>query len=125
MKFDFKLFTLFATKAFYNVSSTYHLEEILEVFRQYFECYEHYRGKAHPNIRIEQIEKIIETMPFANGDMTGDIDFDPDDYEYMIKQHFKTRYNNGRCDYNINHFFSGDIRGVRYYERFRDDEDND
>ena len=32
----------------------------------------------------------------------------------MIDQHFQTRYR--RCDYNINHFFSGRIRELRFYE---------
>ena len=42
------------------------------------------------------------------------MDIDPDCYEDMIDKHFRTRYRN--CDYNINHFFSGRIRVLRFYE---------
>ena len=42
------------------------------------------------------------------------MDIDPDCYEDMIDRHFRTRYRN--CDYNINHFFSGRIRELRFYE---------
>lgn len=41
-------------------------------------------------------------------------DISPDAYYAMIDQHFATKYKN--CDYNINHFFSGKVRELRFYE---------
>lgn len=35
-------------------------------------------------------------------------------YLILIDQHFQTEYQN--CDYRINHFFSGSIRELRFYE---------
>ena len=41
-------------------------------------------------------------------------EFEYEEYAPIIEQHFKTQYYN--CDYNINHFFSGKIRALRFYE---------
>ena len=114
MKFNFGLFKAIATRVYNSMDSpVYSLEEVLWVFRFYFQTYEDTFGESHPPIRKEQIARIIEAMPFINWE-DGTADIYSSDYEALIEQHFQTRYHN--CDYNINHFFSGDIRMLRYYE---------
>ena len=98
--------------------SAYSLEEVLQVFHYYFETYEMIFDTAHPMISIDQIARIIDRMPMVlDGDYESRsmIDISPEDYEAIIDQHFVTKYKRG-CDYNINHFFSGQIRDLRYYE---------
>ena len=126
MLFDFRLFSGSAALA-YKEENPYSLEECLKVFRLYFQTYEEYMGRPHPPIRASQIARIMQDMPFlerpdpsfmkwlketCNYNPVSDID--PDTYPLLIQLHFKTRYR--RCDYNINHFFSGKIRELRLHE---------
>jgi hypothetical protein len=128
MRFNFPLFRGFAAKAYHNIvvsRSTeypYSLDDVLSVFQYYFQAYEKAfpKGKPHPAIKVEQIQNIIEAMPYIDGDGTSSAggDIDPGAYEALIDKHFQTKYNvgYGGCDYNINHFFCGDIRLLRFYE---------
>ena len=95
---------------------TYCLEETLDVFRYYFEAYENHTGGPHPPIRASQIVRIARIMPYLYEDSVGGdyVEIEPKNYPAIIDQHFRTQYRN--CDYNINHFFSGRIRELRYYE---------
>lgn len=114
MFFDFDKFSGIAASVY--TDSPYSLAEVLDVFRYYFEQYETYTGAAHPPIRAGQIGRIIAEMPYIDGADKSQrgTEIDPDCYPPMIDQHFQTRYR--RCDYNINHFFSGRIRELRFYE---------
>ena len=114
MLFDFDRFSKIAASVY--ADSPYSLAEVLEVFRHYFEQYEAYTGAPHPPIRAVQIERIIREMPYIDetDKANSTMDIDPDCYEDMIDRHFRTQYRN--CDYNINHFFSGRIRVLRFYE---------
>lgn len=120
MIFDMLKFTTFAQRAHENAAgqgyTVYSLEDTLAIFKYYFEWYEHTQGKAHPNIRVAQIERIVIAMPYVQEihRRAGVLDIDPESYEEMIPQHFKTKYAN--CDYNINHFFSGQVRELRFFE---------
>lgn len=121
MRFDFEAFSKFARRAYDNVvaqgDTVYNFEDALAVFRYYFSWYEYARHRRHPNIRLPQIESILVAMPYVEEHCHKQIetyDIELKDYSEIIPQHFKTRY--ARCDYNINHFFSGDIRMLRYYE---------
>ena len=117
LQFDFRRFCGSAALA-YKECSPYTLDECLEVFRVYFQAYEEYMGHPHPPIRREQIARIMQEMPWIDEiRKTSDsyiADIDPNTYKYIIRLHFKTKYR--RCDYNINHFFSGRIRELRLYE---------
>lgn len=112
--FDFDKFSSITASVY--ADSPYSLAEVLEVFRYYFEQYEAYTGAPHPPIRAVQIERVIREMPYIDetDKANSTMDIDPDCYEDMIDKHFRTRYRN--CDYNINHFFSGRIRELRFYE---------
>lgn len=114
MIFDFDKFTEVAASV-YN-SQFYSFEECLQVFRCYFTTYEHFMGKPHPPIRAAQIFRIMQEMPYVITEDRGGnyMDVSPEDYKAMIHQHFNTKYR--KCDYNINHFFSGRIRELRFYE---------
>ena len=86
------------------------------MFAYYFEQYEAWQRCPHPFLKAEQIQRIIEAMPYIDSDTYGfeNDQIDSDAYPAMIDKHFETEYRD--CDYNINHFFSGDIRALRYYE---------
>ena len=49
---------------------SYSLSEVLGIFYYYFSAFERYMGKPHPPIRAEQIERIIEDMPFFEMEVT-------------------------------------------------------
>ena len=113
MIFDFETFERGVRLAYRKYNIWYEIEDVLHVFRYYFETYEFLFHKAHPLLKLNQIERIICTMPCID-DGRGSLDIDPSIYPELIDQHFATKYN--RCDFNINHFFSGQIRIMRYYD---------
>lgn len=116
MLFDFERFSISTKLAYRRCNgNAYTLDEVLSVFKYYFETYEMIFETAHPVISISQTARIIEKMPFLFEEGQDSIsDITPDDYVNMIDQHFITQYRN--CDYNVNHFFTGKIRNMRYYE---------
>lgn len=114
MLFDFDKFSDVTTSIF--PTGPYSLEDALEVFRYYFQKYEEHTGLPHPPIRARQIIRIVQDMPWLYEDNRSGYypDVSGNDYRAMIDRHFATKYK--RCDYNINHFFSGKIRELRFYE---------
>jgi hypothetical protein len=138
MKFNFPLFRGFANIAYNRavesgkeirgafINNLFSLDNTLMVFEQYFSTYELYMKRPHPPIKVSQIEQIIKAMSFI--DVGGiDTELDPGTYEDLIDKHFQTEYNVGMggCDYNINHFFSGNIRALRFFEVcYRGDDDD-
>lgn len=123
MIFDFECFAKIAVSAYdernpYSLKwkNPYSLQECLGVFHCYLRTYEEYMGRPHPPIRREQIARIMQEMPWVHEEDRGNYlsDIEPEEYPLLISLHFKTRYK--RCDYNINHFFSGRIRELRLYE---------
>lgn len=114
MIFDFEKFSDIAAAVF--PGGCYDLSDALSVFRYYFERYEEHTGRAHPPIRADQIVRICRIMPYLFTENEGNCceDVSPLDYPALIDQHFRTKYRN--CDYNVNHFFGGRIREMRYFE---------
>lgn len=111
MNFDFDKFSQITASVY--PPSGYSLQDALQVFKYYFEQYEKHTGKIHPPIKASQIVRICQDMPYLTiGNYYPDVS--PEDYKIMIDKHFETKYR--VCDYNINHFFSGRIRELRYYE---------
>lgn len=128
MKFDFHRFSRIAARV-YNDSNLYSLQDCLSVFKHYFEAYEEFTGRVHPPIRASQIARIMQDMPYMDSAPSKELfeeikkiapqwepspDFTPDLYPLIIRRHFETKYRH--CDYNINHFFSGKIRELRFCE---------
>lgn len=116
MLFNFEKFSDIAASVYPN--TPYSLEDALGVFRYYFEKYEEHTSKPHPPIRASQIVRICQDMPYIDQEDKGGYfeDVAPEDYRVLIDKHFATKYR--RCDYNINHFFSGRIRLMRWLEEF-------
>lgn len=116
MQFDFDKFRDIVRSIYPKVpdETTYTQEQSLAVFYCYFQYYEHYRKQPHPPIKVDQILNIIRSMGWLFDEYEEALEVFPEDYPAMIAKHFKTQYK--RCDYNINHFFSGKIRTLRYYE---------
>ena len=115
MYFNFDSFRAFAIMAYNKVSNiNFTLDEVLSIFEYYFSRYEFVFQEPHPYIKMEQIERIIEKMPYIGLEHGNMADIDTEEYRIMIDKHFKTQYCN--CDYNINHFFAGNIRMLRFYE---------
>ena len=105
---DYDIFNRIAIKQYKSVSCSYTLNEVLSIFRYYFDTYRAYMGRDHPFLKSEQIRKIIECMPVCN-----DVEIAAEEYPTLIESYFNTGFN---ADYNINHFFSGAIRLMRIYD---------
>lgn len=116
MKFDFDRFISIVKQVYPGKEGGYDLNAALSVFQYYFQKYEECMGKPHPPIRASQIISIIQDMPwvYLEDRENGNEDIAPEAYKAMIDRHFETQYRN--CNYNINHFFSGRIRELRYLE---------
>lgn len=114
MLFDFNTFSKLVKKVY--TEGPYTLEQVLSVLHCYFSSYELRFGVAHPNIRMEQIQRIVRIMPYMSQEEQGAVcaDIEPEEYKDIITRHFQTKYRS--CDYNINHFFSGRVRELRFYE---------
>lgn len=115
MIFDFDTFAQVAKRVFVD-DGLYTLDEVLFVFRAYFEQYEAHTGHAHPPIKSSQIARMIDVMPNLEAEDIGAYSavIDAVHYPDIITKHFETQY--WRCDWNINHFFTGRIRWLRARE---------
>ena len=113
MLFDFDTFERCAKLAHRESRTGYSFTEAIDVFRCYFETYEFLFDTAHPAISRQQIKSIIEKMSYC-GHEHDHLEISPDMYPALIRRHFETRYRN--CDFNINHFFSGRIRLMRFWD---------
>lgn len=103
---DVKIFQRQLTKAYKQSHCTFSLQEAADVFEIYFECYKLYMGREHPHLRTSKLTELL------NGIDDNGL-FEAEDYNYLIPQYFKTRFD---CDRNICHFFGGNIRELRFYE---------
>lgn len=103
---DYGIFERQLKSAYFKAQCAFSLKECFDIFKFYFECYKLYMGREHPHLRTS---KLIELL----NDLDGDGLFTSEDYPYLIEQYFVTPFN---CDRNIIHFFSGDIRTLRFYE---------
>lgn len=116
MQFDFDRFARIAADVYPETSTTFSMQDVLTVFRYFFGSYELHRGEVHPPIRRDQIKRLIEIMDAydLDGILGGNGISSPDDYPALIDAYFRTWF--PRCDYRINHFFSGKIRTMRMFE---------
>lgn len=100
----------------YHEGDDWPLEGYLFVFHKYFDTYEKSFQEPHPHISKANIRKLMDKMPYLSCESRYDTDehLAPEAYGPMIEQYFKIDWQNS--DYNINHFFSGQIREMRFYE---------
>lgn len=85
-------------------------DDIKQFFRMYYDYGWQIRKIKPTRLKNEQIEKIVNTICYIN-----EVDFYPtlDDYKLILVDYFTTDFPN--CDYSINHFISGDVLLMRYY----------
>lgn len=117
--FNFQEFTRIAAEVYRGMETEeslgrcFDFDETLYVFQAYFAAYEQHTGKPHPPIKSGQIRRIIEAMPTVDTPYDT-VDISPKDYPDLIERYFRTDY--PYSDRNINHFFSGRIREIKYLE---------
>ena len=116
---DMDIFRRMLSSVMRDMESIYTEDEAFSVFRYYFTAYKRTFGIDHPHIRKQQIERIVELMPYwkeQNPNYSDGQDvLEPEEYQVLIDCHFQTDYA-GKINYNINHFFSGRIRELLYYK---------
>ena len=115
--FDFDIFTRVCTQAYKEVPTPYTLQEVLGVFKYFFDSYREEMGEDHLPIYKAQIARIIHAMPYYDKPPDNPVcaDIDPEDYPILIDAYFRTPFRN--CDYRIYNFFSGEVRTLRMYEK--------
>ena len=86
-------------------------EDYLPVLKDFFEAYNLFEGKEHPEISYPEMVQLMERMPWAD---TGEkVPLDPGEYVGLIGAYF--------CDTcpererTISDFFSGDTRLRLYF----------
>lgn len=84
--------------------------DIKEFFRMYYNYGGHMRNIKPTKLKNEQIENIITSISYISK-----ADYNPslDDYKKILIDYFNQDFPN--CDYGINHFISGDVLLMRYY----------
>ena len=85
--------------------------DYVTIIKYYYSMYMTTFHKEHPRLSNPAMDSVIKSICSGSELVDGT---DPDMYEALISQHFKTQYDN--CDYNICHFMSEGIRNNRFYE---------
>jgi len=116
LPFDYERFSKIASEVYSEGASPYSLQEVLDVFTYFFKKYEAETGLPHPPLKRAQMQHIIRLMPYIDKEHTSGFsgDIDAESYPALIDAYFHTRFKN--CNYRINHFFSGQIRKIKFYE---------
>lgn len=114
--FNFNIFAEMAKRVYPKATTSYSLDDVLSVFSYFFQAYKKNTGLDHPPIKCDNILRLIEAMDDAGKDDHGEkVELEPDDYRHIIDLYFATPFDD-KCNYRINHFFSGRIRLFRYFE---------
>ena len=96
----------------------YDLDSILTVFNAFFAEYKKMRDAEHPEVKESQLVDIICKMPYLDNRIHRSskrhFDISPDEYPALIKAYFKCREYKDSCNWRIYHFFSGNIRRMRW-----------
>ena len=93
-----------------GVISNLTTDDIKEFFRMYYCLGGQIRNVKPIKLTNEQLENIILSIACIN-----EVEYEPtlDDYKFILLDYFKTNFPD--CDYSINHFISGDVLLMRYY----------
>ena len=87
--------------------------DILYFYRKFHEN----RGEYHPLLKMCQMRDVIQSIYEGTEVVT---DYSPEVYVPMIDDYFATNFTE-RCDYHINHFVSGSVRDMRWYDTMGND----
>ena len=90
------------------------LEDCIDVFRYFYRQYSLIRQEDHPRLKNKTIREIIEKFPLTDNEYGEPIELTPDMYPTLIDAYFDQNFPD--CDYTIQHFMSGMIRTLRFYE---------
>ena len=91
------------------------LQDCIDVFDYFYRRYDKIFHRPHPRLKSKTIREIIEKLPYTIDELDRDIDLDPDMYPTLIDAYFQQDFGPD-CDYSMQHFMSGMIRALRYYE---------
>lgn len=106
--FDFDIFSELVEDVYFEFDDhPYTLQEVLSVFRHFFDRFYEYIGN-HPPVRKEHIRIFVEVMPWPSEYLGGCDVIDPEEYPAIIDEYFESDFKD--CNYRIHHFFSGKIR---------------
>lgn len=94
-----------------NESRGWIAEDYISVFRDFFEAYNLFEGREHPDISYPEMVQVLESMPWA--DSEEQVPLEPSEYVNLIGAYFYGTC--PECDRNINQFFSGEIRQGLYF----------
>lgn len=95
--------------------AVFDVEDATSIFRHYLSTYKLTMGYAHPPVSLRQVTDYCAKLPYIPNPETGEaIEITPDYYIHMIDQYFCVDFPD--CNYNMQHFFSGNIRYYRYLE---------
>lgn len=85
-------------------------DDIKQFFKMYYSYGSEIRGINPTKLKNDQLENIITSIACI-----GEADYEPtiQDYILIIMDYFNQDFPN--CDYGINHFISGDVLLMRYY----------
>lgn len=85
-------------------------DDIKKFFKMYYSYGNEFRGINPTKLKSSQLENIITSIACI-----GEVDYEPtiQDYRLIIIDYFNQDFPD--CDYGINHFISGDILLMRYY----------
>lgn len=101
---DFEKAVTWAVKDL-NESRGWIAEDYLSVFRDFFEAYNLFEGRGHPDISYFDVVQLMERMPWAD---TGEkVPLEPSEYTGLIGAYFCD--SGPECDHSIHRFFSGEI----------------
>lgn len=109
---DYSIFHRQLCKAYKQAYTSFTFEECEHIFLCYFSKYRAYMGRDHPYLKTSKLTELIGDLAIQE---KYNWDYSPSDYPIMIDSYFETEFSNS--DRNICHFFSGEIRVLRYYEK--------
>lgn len=104
--FETPMIFIFATD---YAANDYEIDNV----QYYLQKYKSVMRKEHEPLKPSQWKRVFNKITSA-----GDNEVLGNEFKRIVDQHFKTDYKD--CDYNINHFVSGQIMLNRYYEIERD-----
>ena len=100
--------------------------DVLRVCKYFFTEYKQHRGVEHPHLSNQTIRKIIQALPDLGNSLSvyglelyEGLELVPDSYPWIIDKYFEDMERKPNINPTISHFFSGNVRAIRYAEYLR------
>lgn len=114
-EFDFNIFNKQIETVMDGISDrgsigNFAAQDVKEFFEMYYRIGSAIRSIKPIKLKNEQIANVVRAIAYIDK-----VEYNPDldDYQMMIRDYFKQKFED--CDYSINHFISGDVILMRYY----------